>query len=94
MKVNGPENLNIHRTSGENAPKPQSAKLSDSRASQPNQEVSSSDAAYQQYIQKIPATEEIDLQAVALAKELLQSGQLDTPEAADRAAGKILDIGI
>ncbi len=94
MKVNGPENLNIHRTPGENAPKPQPAKSSDPQAPQPGGEVSSSDAAYQQYIQKVPVTEEIDLQAVAHAKALLQPGQLDTSEAADRAAETILTSGI
>lgn len=46
------------------------------------------------YIQAASATDEVDMQAVAAAKELIQSGQLDTPEAAQRAAQNILDLGI
>ena len=93
MKINGPENLNINSVPGENAPRPRAAKSSDTGASTPKVELSPKNAGYREYIQKVPTADEIDLQAVAQAKELLQSGQLDTPEAADRAAEKILDIG-
>ncbi len=94
MKINGPENLNINNVPGENAPKPRSAKSPEPGASPPEVELTPKNAGYREYIQQVHATDEIDLQAVALAKELLKSGQLDTPEAADRAAGNIIDIGI
>ena len=94
MRIDGPENIGAHGLPDENLPKPSPAKSSDSGAVQPDSEVPTGDAAYRQYILKATATEEIDLQAVAQAKELLESGQLDTPEAADRAADTILSIGI
>ncbi len=94
MKVNGPENLNIHSVSGENAPRPRPGKSPEPGAAQPKVELSPKNVGYREYIQKVPTTDEIDLQAVAEAKELLQSGQLDTPEAAERAAEKILETGI
>jgi hypothetical protein len=46
------------------------------------------------YVGKALATEEVDRQAVLQAKELLKSGELDTPEAAKRAAQAILDLGV
>jgi hypothetical protein len=52
------------------------------------------DAAHQAYVQKALAAEQVDHQAVAEARKLLASGQLDTPEAADRAAEAILRLDI
>jgi hypothetical protein len=40
------------------------------------------------------AGEEINVQAVEEARALLKAGQLDTPEAADRAAEAILKMGL
>jgi hypothetical protein len=40
------------------------------------------------------AAPEINAQAVAEARALLESGQLDTPEAAQQAAQRILDLGL
>jgi hypothetical protein len=40
------------------------------------------------------AAPEIDAQAVAEARALLESGQLDTPQAAYRAAQRIVDLGL
>jgi len=40
------------------------------------------------------AAADVDLQAVAEARDLLASGQLDTPDAARRAAQALLDRGI
>lgn len=45
-------------------------------------------------ISEASAAPEIDAQAVAEARALLESGQLDTPQAADRAAQRILDLGL
>lgn len=94
MKINGPDNLNINNILGENASKSRPTKSSETGASQPTADLSPKNADYREYIQKVPATDEIDLQAVARAKELIQSGQLDTPEAIERAAEKILELGI
>lgn len=94
MRIDGPENVGAHRLPDENIPNPPAAKSPDTRAAQPDSDVPVGDAAYRQYILKAAATEEIDLQAVAQARKLLESGQLDTPEAADRAAENILSTGI
>ena len=94
MRIDGPENVGAHGLPDENLPKPPPAKSPDTQAAQPDREVPTGDAAYRQYIVKATATEEIDLQAVTQARELLESGQLDTPEAADRAAENILSTGI
>lgn len=40
------------------------------------------------------AAPQVNAQAVAEARALLESGQLDTPEAANRAAQRILDLGL
>jgi hypothetical protein len=40
------------------------------------------------------AAPEINAQAVAEARALLESGQLDTPQAAQSAAQRILDLGL
>ena len=53
-----------------------------------------SGAEYQSYVQKAAACKEVDLEAVAEAKGLLESGQLDTPDAAQRAAERIVTLGI
>jgi len=50
-------------------------------------------AADSSYVQKAMAGEGIDRAAVAEARRLLEAGQLDTPEAARRAAEAILDRG-
>ncbi|RKY23863.1 MAG: hypothetical protein DRP83_08545 [Planctomycetota bacterium] len=45
-------------------------------------------------IQAALAVEDVDTAAVAEAKELLESGQLDTPEAARRAAKNMIERGL
>lgn len=44
------------------------------------------------YIQKAGQVEDVNLQAVAEAKRLMQTGQLDTPEALLRAANNMLTL--
>jgi len=60
--------------------------------------VGSSDATvrseYASVINKSLETDEIDLMAVQEAQKALESGQLDTPEAAKAAAEDILKYGI
>ena len=50
--------------------------------------------SHEPYIRQAMAAEEVNTQAVAEARKLLRSGQLDTPEAARRAAQAILRLGI
>jgi hypothetical protein len=46
------------------------------------------------YVKQALATEDINDQAVAEARQLLQSGQLDTPQTAARAAQAMVDFGL
>lgn len=50
--------------------------------------------SHEPYIHQAMAAEEINTQAVAEARRLLRSGELDTPEAARRAAETIMRLGI
>ena len=45
-------------------------------------------------ISEASAAPEINAQAVAEARSLLESGQLDTPEAAQGAAQRMLELGL
>ena len=48
----------------------------------------------QRYVREALAAEDVDLAAIAEAKRLIASGQLDTPEAVKRAAEAIVELGI
>ena len=94
MKIDGTDGLGIH-SSAEAAPpaaKPQS-KANPSAADSVSSELQlkGQDAAY---IKAALACDEVNSQAVKEARQLLQSGQLDTPEAIRNAAATILSTGI
>jgi len=48
---------------------------------------------HEKYAPQAGAVEAVNLQAVADARKLLKSGQLDSPEAVERAAEAILALG-
>ena len=50
--------------------------------------------AHGKYVSAALAAKDVNAAAVAEAKRLLEAGQLDAPEAVDRAAEAILDRGI
>ena len=52
------------------------------------------EAVHESYIRRAVASDDVDLQAVAEAKKLLESGQLETPGAIARAAENIVIRGI
>ena len=52
------------------------------------------DSVHRAYALQAAACEPVNLAAVAEAQKLLESGQLDTPEAALRAADAILSRGL
>ncbi|MFP4107364.1 MAG: hypothetical protein ACLFVU_14950 [Phycisphaerae bacterium] len=89
MRINQPYNFGPHRVSGEKGSS-QKAAASDKSGSAKGVEVVMAETA--EYIAKAMETEDIDAQAVQEARELLESGTLDTPEAALRAAGSILNF--
>jgi len=52
------------------------------------------EVAADSYVRKASASDDVDLQAVAEARRLLEAGLLDTPEAAAKAAEAIIIRGI
>lgn len=84
----GPELLNL--PDGEGKPSKTKASGSKSIAVDKGHEHISSQKSL---IQEALAATEINRKAVEEARELLESGQLDTPEATKRAAQNIIDIG-
>jgi len=50
--------------------------------------------AHLKLIAQARRSEELDLQAVEEARRLIASGELDTPQAARRAAQAIIDLGL
>ena len=59
----------------------------------PAQTAPSFSASLRGYVEMVKSVAEMDLQAVREATDLLESGQLDTPDAARRAATAILQRG-
>lgn len=52
------------------------------------------EAVCKSYIRKAIDSCDVDLEVVAEAKKLLETGKLDTPEAVERAAERIISGGI
>lgn len=46
------------------------------------------------YVEKVRLTPEVNVQAVAEARRLMEAGELDSPEAIQRAAQAMVDGGI
>ena len=92
VRIDGTYGLDPHRAAEE-----KDAKAQDVRAEVAGQ--LPTDAAevvpsQQRLIAAAKAAEEVNLQAVEESRRLLEAGELDTPEAADRAARRILDLGL
>ncbi len=93
MRIDGPNRPEMPGQPDSNEVKRQAARPTDtSEASAANARIG--EAACKPYIQKAAACDEVNRQAVAEAKKLLESGQLDTPEAVKRAAERIVSMGI
>ncbi len=93
MRIDGTNNQQIpaNKITGADA---QPAKTQNSQGSAPAEQGLAVEPAVMPYIRKAIESDQIDLQAVGEAKRLIESGELDTPEAAARAAERILDLGI
>lgn len=78
---NGPQSVQKPSSPGDSA---------DARIADDDTEIRS---ALAPYVRAAMAAEEVDEQAVADARNLLRSGQLDSPEAARRAAESLLRLG-
>lgn len=92
MRIDGPNRLSSAQAGDADAtalrrPQAQQAARNDADAvvASPQQ---------QHYVQQAAACDEIDLQAVAEARRLIEAGELDTPAAIERAAERILTQGL
>jgi len=78
---------------GSNA-SPQPLRPGDRRPAAQTGRPQTTEAVHESYIRRAIAGDDVDLQAVAEAKRLIEAGQLDTPEAIARAAENIVVRGI
>lgn len=93
MRIDGPNRLETPSQPAGNEVKRQASKAAGtSQASAANTRIG--EAAAKPYIHKVAVGDDVNRQAVAEAKQLIESGQLDTPEAAKRAAERIISMGI
>ena len=94
MRIDGPNRVQVHGPSEADGKAPRSPRPSDTGHTTAAGQYLPADAEYEPYLRKVRACQEVNLQAVAEAKELLDTGQLDSPEAAARAAEQIISTGI
>ena len=102
MNMTGPTGANSVRIDGAYIPDPR--KQREERADQVRESVGSQASSsaggaelvlsQQRLISEAVAAAEVRAKAVEEARNLLQTGQLDTPEAAERAAVAILERGL
>ncbi len=85
----GPEYLNLPKGEGKSS----KSKASNSSKGADQTGGPERASAHQALIQEALAAEEVNLKAVEQARAMLDSGELDTPEAIKRAAENMLDLG-
>ena len=94
MRIDGTHGLDPHNLSAAAPPAGKPAPPADTPDAGTSSRPAGADPVLEAYVRQAAAGDEVDLQAVAEAKRLLASGQLDTPEAAERAAETIARLGI
>jgi len=80
-----------NRLSGPNAKPPRS---DGAQPAAQSSRLQTAEAVHESYIRKAAACDDVDTNAVAEARRLIESGQLDTPEAIAEAAANIVARGI
>ncbi len=94
MHINGPDGIGAQGLPGG---KPQAPRKTVAETPAPKNETVSLDVELKSistdYIRQANASDEVNAAAVAEAKKLIESGLLDTPEAAQRAAEAIFNLG-
>ena len=94
MRIDGTHGLDPNAPAeGQNAPARNTPKTA---SASPEGGVDGSQilAAQREVIAQARRAEKVDLQAVEEARRLIASGELDTPEAARRAAQAIIELGL
>ena len=93
MRLDGPQGLPPNSLP-EKVPPASTPETGSSRSGATNEADSEVLSANIDYIRQAIETEDMDAAAVAEARQLLESGQLDTPEVATRAAELIIKLGL
>ena len=93
MRLDGPQPVPPNSLP-EKIPPASTPETGTSRSSTTNEADSEVLSANIDYIRQAIETEDMDPAAVAEARQLLESGQLDTPEVATRAAELIIKLGL
>ena len=94
MRIDSTNNTNIQNPLQGGNSLQQASGLANARQTAQTGRPQTTEAVHESYIRKAVASESVDLQAVAEAKALLETGQLDTPGAIARAAENIVIRGI
>ena len=94
MRIDGPNGLEMQGSSDSGGRPPRPIRPDGLNKATSPREPLVADAASRPYICKALACGEVDAKAVESARELLESGELDTPGAAGRAADQILSQGV
>ncbi|MBT3198293.1 MAG: hypothetical protein HN350_00085 [Phycisphaerales bacterium] len=95
MRIDSNNNTsNINGLGAGSTPAQQASDLVGAQQTASAQRPQAGESVHESYIRKAVASDIVDLQAVAEAKMLLESGQLDTPGAIARAAENIVVRGI
>ena len=94
VRIDSTNNSNIQSPlPGSNASQ-QAAGPAGAQQTAPSGRPETTEVVHESYIRRAVASDDVDLQAVAEAKKLLESGQLDTPGAIAQAAENIVIRGI
>jgi anti-sigma28 factor (negative regulator of flagellin synthesis) len=88
--TNGLDNRGLPPSAG---PVPQPVRTSGQQKAETSSDGVELTLSGEAFVRQASDAPQVDSQAVAQAKQLIQSGQLDTPESRLRAAKAILDFG-
>ncbi len=94
MEIKPTQGLDALGLPGEAKNPPKAAPSSDAGDKTADSANSAAESALRPYTQRAAEADEIRSDVVEDAKRLLAAGELDTPEAAERAAENILRLGI
>lgn len=95
MRIDSTNNTsNINGLAAGSNPAQQASDLAGAQQTPPAQRPQAGESVHESYIRKAVASDVVDMQAVAEAKMLIETGQLDTPGAIARAAENIVVRGI
>ena len=94
VRIDSTNNANIQNPLAGGSSAPQASGLAGAQQTAQTGRPQTTESVHESYIRKAVASETVDTQAIAEAKALLESGQLDNTGAIARAAENIVIRGI